>query len=332
MSAPISTLKLLAAALPAALTTALMATGALAADETIAVFTKNQTNPYFQTVRVGAEAAAKSLGAKVVHYVPTKPDSIPEQLSQIEDVIVKKPSAIVFVPVDYKAMVPGVEQINDAKIPVVNVTDRSAGGKFLAFVGADDYSLGLETGRYLLNAMGGKGNVVILEGVKGSLTSIDRVRGFNDALKEFKEVKLLASQPANYQRLQGLQVMENLMQSHPQIDGVLAANDAMAIGAIEALDGANRKARVVGINGTKEAVDAIKSGKLLASGDYNGFVQGCIGTMVAIRALREQAIVTEVVLKPTVVNATNYQPYDVPLDARACPSWEQAAAMSTKTN
>ena len=322
-----SKLKMLAAALPVAL----LSTGALAADETIAVFTKNQTNPYFQTVRVGAEAAAKSLGAKVVHYIPTKPDSIPEQLSQIEDVIVKKPSAIVFVPVDYKAMVPGVELINEAKIPVVNVTDRSAGGKFLAFVGADDYSLGLETARYLLKEIGGKGNVVILEGVKGSLTSIDRVRGFNDAIKEFKDVKLLASQPANYQRLQGLQVMENLMQSHPQIDGVLAANDAMAIGAIEALDGANRKAKTIGINGTKEAVDAIKSGKLLASGDYNGFVQGCIGTMVAIRALRHEPIVGEVVLKPTVVNASNYQPYDVPLEARACPSWTDAAAMATKT-
>ena len=323
-----SKLKLFGVVLPAAL----LATSAFAADETIAVFTKNQTNPYFQTVRVGAEAAAKAMGAKVVHYIPTKPDSIPEQLSQIEDVIVKKPSAIVFVPVDYKAMVPGVEQINDAKIPVVNVTDRSAGGKFLAFVGADDYSLGLETGRYLLKEMGGKGNVVILEGVKGSLTNVDRVRGFNDALKEFKDVKLLASQPANYQRLQGLQVMENLMQSHPQIDGVLAANDAMAIGAIEALDGANRKAKVVGINGTKEAVDAIKSGKLLASGDYNGFLQGCIGTMVAIRALRKETIVNEVVLKPTVVNASNYKPYDVPLESRSCPSWSDAAALSVRTN
>lgn len=315
-----------------ALTACLMSSTAFAAGETIAVFTKNQTNPYFQTVRVGAEAAAKSLGAKVVHYIPTKPDSIPEQLSQVEDVIVKKPSAIVFIPVDYKAMVPGVEQINDAKIPVVNVTDRSAGGKFLAFVGADDYSLGIETARYLLKAMGGKGNVVIIEGVKGSLTNVDRIRGFNDAIKEFKEVKLLASQPANYQRLQGLQVMENLMQSHAQIDGVLAANDAMAIGAIEALDGANRKARVVGINGTQEAVDAIKSGKLLASGDYNGFVQGCIGTMVAIRALRKEPIVTDVVLKPTVVNASNYQPYDTPLETRACPAWSEAAAMATKPN
>lgn len=316
----------LAALLPAAL----LATGAWAADETIAVFTKNQTNPYFQTVRVGADVAAKSMGAKAVHYIPTKPDSIPEQLSQIEDVIVKKPNAIVFVPVDYKAMTPGVEMINEAGIPVVNVTDRGAGGEYVAFVGADDYSLGLETGRFLLNAIGGKGNVVILEGVKGSLTSIDRVRGFNDAIKEFKDVKLVASQPANYQRLQGLQVLENLMQSHPQIDGVLAANDAMAIGAIEALDGANRKAQVAGINGTKEAVDAIKTGKLLASGDYNGFLQGCIGTMIAIRDLRGESVVKEVVLKPTVINASNYQPYDVALDARTCPTWEEAAAMETK--
>ncbi|TCT02021.1 sugar ABC transporter substrate-binding protein [Aquabacter spiritensis] len=321
-------LKTLVVAFPAAL----LSTAALADGESIAVFTKNQTNPYFQAVRVGTENAAKTMNAKVIHYIPTKPDSIPEQLSQIEDVIVKKPNAIVFIPVDYKAMVPGVEQINEAKIPVVNVTDRSAGGKFLAFVGADDYNLGLETGRYLLKKLGGKGNVVIIEGVKGSLTSIDRVRGFNDAIKEFKDVKLLASQPANYQRLQALQVMENLMQSHPQIDGVMAANDGMAIGAIEALDGANRKAQVIGINGTKEAVDAIKAGKMLASGDYNGFVQGCIGTMVAIRALRGQPIVTEVVLKPTVVDSTNYQPYDVAVESRSCPAWDQAAAMATKTN
>ena len=79
------------------------------------------------------------------------------------------------------------------------------------------------------------------------------------------------------------------MQSNSQIDGVLAANDAMAVGAIEALDGANRKAQVIGINGTKEAIDAIKSGKLLASGDYNGFAQGCLGTMMAIRSAAQAA-------------------------------------------
>ena len=312
------------------LAAATIGTAARADNETIAVFTKNQTNPFFQAVRVGADAAAKTLNAKVLNYIPTKPDSIPEQLSQIEDVVVKKPDAIVFTPVDYKAMVPGVEKINAANIPLINITDRSAAGKFIAFVGADDYSLGLETGRYLLKAIGGKGNVVIIEGVKGSLTNIDRVRGFNDALKENPGVKLLASQPGNYQRLQALQVMENLIQSHPQIDGVLAANDAMAMGAIEALEGANRTAQVIGINGTKEAVDAIKAGKLLASGDYNGFLQGCIGTMIAVRSLRNESVMPEIMLKPTVVTKANYQPYETPVESRACPTWDEAAKLAGK--
>jgi ribose transport system substrate-binding protein len=297
---------------------------ALADGETIAVFTKNQTNPFFQAVRVGADAAAKQLNAQVVHYIPTKPDSIPEQLSQVEDVIVKKPDAIVFTPVDYKAMVPIVEKINQAGIPVVNITDRSAGGKFVAFVGADDYSLGLETARYLVKALGGKGNLVVLEGVKGALTNIDRVRGFNDAISEAPGMKLLASQPANYQRLQALQVMENLLQSYPSIDGVLAANDAMATGAIEALDGAARKSLVTGINGTQEAIDAIKSGKLLATGDYNAFQQGCLGAMIAIRNLRKLPVKPEILLKPSVVNKENYKDYDTPLDQRKCAAWEDA--------
>ncbi len=280
---------------------AALTTQAYADGETIAVFTKNQTNPFFQTVRVGANSMAKTLNAKTLQYIPTKPDSIPEQLSQIEDVVVKKPSAIVFTPVDYKAMVPGVEKINEANIPVVNITDRSAGGKFVSFIGADDYSLGLETARFLLKTLGGKGNIVIIEGVKGSLTNVDRVRGFNDALKENPGAKLLASQPGNYQRLQALQVMENLMQSNSQIDGVLAANDAMAVGAIEALDGANRKAQVIGI-----------------------------GTMMAIRSLRDQPVVTEIVLKPTVITKDNYQPFDVPLEQRTCPTWEEAGKLGGK--
>ena len=291
--------------------------------ERIAVFTKNQTNPFFQIVRVGADNAAKQMNAVVVHYVPTKPDSIPEQMSQIEDVVVKKPDAIVFTPVDFKAMTPGIEKINAAGIPVVNITDRASSGKFVAYVGAHDYNLGLETSRFLFKAMGGKGNVVLLEGVKGTLTNTERVRGFNDALKEFPGVKLVAAQPANYQRLAALQVMENLMQAQRDIGGVFAANDAMATGAIEALDGANRKAFVVGINGTKEAVDAIKAGKMLATGDYSAFLHGCIGTMAAIRALRKQPVPTEVVFAARVVDKTNYEALDVPVEKRSCPKWEE---------
>jgi ribose transport system substrate-binding protein len=298
---------------------------ARADDETIAVFTKNQTNPFFQNVRVGAANAAAQLGAKVIQYVPTKPDSIPEQMSQVEDVIVKKPNAIVFTPVDYKALIPSVEKMNAAGIPVVNVTDHMAGGKLVSYVGIDDYKVGVATGEALMKALGGKGNVVIIEGVKGSLSNQDRTRGLTDAVKAHPNVKLLATQPGNFQRLNALQVMENMMQSFPQIDGVLAANDAMAIGAIEALEAANRKAIVVGINGTKEAVDAVKAGKLLASGQADPFMQGCLATTIAIRHLRKQAVPAEMRLKPSVIDASNYKEFDKPVEARVCPKWESLA-------
>jgi ribose transport system substrate-binding protein len=300
-----------------------VATGpALAQEVSVAVLTKNLTNPFFQSVRFGADKAGKAANVKVLHYVPTKADSIPEQLSQIDDITVKKPSAVLFTPVDSKAMAAGLEEINKAGIPVILLSERIADGKYLGFVGAADYDIALETARYLLKSIGGKGNIVIIEGVRGSQTSNDRVRGFNDALKEFKDAKLVASQPANYQRLQALQVMENLVQSHSQIDGVLAANDGMAVGAIEALDGANRKAAIIGINGSKEAVDAIIQGKMLASGDYNGFLQGCIGMMMAMRQLAKEPTPRDVLLKPIVVNKDNAKEYAVPLEQRTCPSWQ----------
>ena len=288
----------------------------------IAVFTKNQTNPFFQTVRLGADSAVKQMHATVVHYVPTQPDSIPEQMSQIEDAITKRPNAVVFVPVDSKAMVPGVQKMNAAGIPVVNIVDHSLGGDILSWIGADEHIMALSTGRYLLEKLGGKGNVIIIEGVGGSLGSAERVRGFKQALAEFPNVKLLASQPGNFQRLQALQVTENLMQAHPAIDGVMAANDAMALGAIEALDAANRRALVVGLNGTKEGVDAIKAGKLLASGDFNGYLQGCVGTMAAIRHLHNLPVPKELNFPPHVIDSTNYQDLDVPESQRECPAWE----------
>jgi ribose transport system substrate-binding protein len=297
-------------------------TDGAAKTETIAIFTKNQTNPYFQTIRLGADSAAKQMNVSNIHYVPTRPDSIPDQMSQIEDAIVKKPDAVVFIPVDHKAMVAGIEKLNAANIPVVNTTDRAAGGETVTFVGCDDRTLALNTARYLFQKMNSKGNVVIIEGVGGSSNNDTRMGGFRDALAEFKDIKVLASQPANFQRLQALQVMENLLQSHPQIDGVLAANDAMALGAIEALDAANRKSLVIGINGTKEAIDAIKAGKLLASGDCDGFMHGCFGTMAAVRHLRNLPVPKEIDLPVTVFDNANFAGADVPYEQRVCPAWE----------
>jgi ribose transport system substrate-binding protein len=240
----------------------------------------------------------------------------------VEDAVTKRPDAVVFIPVDFKAMAPGVKRFNEAGIPVVNITDKVESGDIVSFLGADDYDLALATATRLFTGLGRRGNVIVLEGVRGVLTSSERTRGFMKALEEFPDVTLLASQPANYQRLQALQVTENLMQAFPQIDGVVAANDSMALGAIEALEAAHRKALVVGINGTKEAIDAIKAGKLLASGDYNGFLQGCMGTLAAVRHIRKMPVPRQIVFPTRVIDASNYQAFEVTDAQRSCPAWE----------
>ncbi|MGU7772593.1 sugar ABC transporter substrate-binding protein [Burkholderia sp. MR1-5-21] len=295
---------------------------ALAANETLAAFYKNQVDPHFALVHAGVDSAAKRLGVSVTHYAPTRPNDLGEQLSELEDVSVRKPGAVLFMGVNPRGVVPAIEKINGIGIPVVNYNDRVAGGKFASVVVADDFNLGHDVARYLFTSLGGKGNVVILEGVKGSTTSDERVRGFRQALAEFPNVHLLASQPANYQRLQALQVTENLIQSNPKIDGVLAAADVMAMGAIEALEAAGRKdTKVVGIGGVPESVKAIKDGRLLATAEFNGFKMGCIATMAAVRTLRHEPVPPTVLIKGIVIDKTNYAPFELPGDQRQCPAW-----------
>lgn len=296
-----------------------------AAGERLAAFYKNQVDPHFALVRAGVDAAAKDLGATVTHYAPTRPNNLAEQLSELEDVTTKRPDGILFMAVDPRGVVPAVEKVNAAGIPIVNYNDKVAGGKFVSVVTADDFNLGHDAGVYLLKAIGGKGNVVIIEGVKGSTTSDDRVRGFRKALEESPEAKLLASQPANYQRLQALQVMENLIQSHPKIDGVMVAADVMAFGAVEALEAAGQKAtKVVGIGGVPESVEAIKAGRLLATAEFNGYKMGCFATMAVVRALRKEPVPPAILIKGIVIDKTNYAPFEVPAEKRQCPKWEEA--------
>ena len=133
--------------------------GALpAAAETIAVFTKSAGNPISRAVRAGAEAVAKANGVTVFHYIPTSADNVPQQAALVDEALSAKRDALVFTPVDVKAMVPSVKG-QRGNIPLVNVSDRLAGGTAVAFIGTDDYGIALETARTLLKAMGGKGNV-----------------------------------------------------------------------------------------------------------------------------------------------------------------------------
>ena len=293
--------------------------GAPAAAETVATFTRNPSNPILRGVRVGSEIAARAQGAKVIHFVP-RSEAPPEQLGLIDEVVQSKPDAVVLAPFDPDAMVPAVAKLNAAGIPVTNVNERLSGGDVVAYVGTDDYQLALTTARYLIDTMGKKGNVVILEGPENLPTSVARVKAYKDAVKDYPEVKLLASKAANYARTPAVDAMRSFLRLYPQIDGVLAANDPMAIGAIEALKAAKRKALVVGINASREVIEFVKSGDLLGSGDYNGFMQGCLATEIALANLRKQPTPKLVNLKAVVMDKSNYQTYEVPIDQRTCPT------------
>jgi ribose transport system substrate-binding protein len=138
-------------------------------------------------------------------------------------------------------------------------------------------------------------------------------------------VKLLASKSANYGRASATEVIKSLLRLYPQIDGVLAANDPMAIGAAEALRAVNRKSLVVGINASGEVIEFVKSGDVLGSGDYNGFDQGCLATEIAIRNLRKQPTPKEIVLQPIVMDKTNYRDYETPMEKRRCRTVDSVA-------
>jgi ribose transport system substrate-binding protein len=298
----------------------------------IVVFTKNVTNPFWKAVRVGADKAGKQLGADIEHAAPTKPDNIEEQTRLIEDWIVRKPAAMVFVPVDFKALVPSIQKVNKAGIPVVIFSNRMSDVDFVTYVGSDDETIGYEITKYLIKQIGGKGKIVHIDGVPAAITAQNRKKGLERALKEHPQVELLASQPGNYRRLPAVQVFENLMQRFPQIDGVVCANDDMAVGVAEALASAGRggKTKVVGIDAIPDGIAAIQGGKMQATADYSGHDQGYLATVAAIRHLRGEKFPKEIALPVVIVEKANAQPWAMPVEEKPTPDWNKVLQAQKK--
>ena len=300
---------------------ALFAGSAKAADEmTIAVFTKNSTNPAYEAFRIAADQIARSTGARVLHFVPKQPDNVDEQKAMVEQVLKDRPDAVIFIPVDDVAMVDSVRKLNEAKIPVVLVSNPLP-GSFVTYVGADDFEIGYREAHYLFEHLGGKGKIVVIEGTPAAPTNRERVRGYQRAFAEFPGIEVLGSGIGNYQQPDAKRVMEKFLKEHPQIDAVLSANDGMALGVLEALKQANRTSVVIGINGILPAVKQIETGAILASVDFNMFKIGCVATRAAVRHLKREPLPEKVILPAEIIDKTNYKAWLVPVDQRSCPEW-----------
>jgi ribose transport system substrate-binding protein len=288
----------------------------------IAVFTKNATNPAYAAFRLAADQVARTVGANTMHFVPQKPDDVDEQTAMVEQVLQDRPDIVVFIPVDDVAMVEPVRKLNAANIPVV-LASNPLPGTFVTFVGADDFEIGYRQARYLFEALKGTGKIVVIEGTQGAPTNRERLRGYRRAFAEFSGIKVLASGVGNYQQDDATRVMETFLAAHAQIDAVLATNDGMAVGALEALQAAHRTAIVIGINGILPAVKLVETGAMLATVDFDMFKIGCTATRAAVRYLRGEQIPEQIMLPTRIIDRTNCKAWLVPMEQRTCPEWAE---------
>lgn len=188
------------------------------------------------------------------------------QQDQFKTMATQKYNAIIFAPIDVDAGAAAVQTAADAGIPVVGSNTRVNSDLLASYVGSDDTISGYMEAKTVLDKIGCKGNVVILEGPVGQSAQISRLEGNKKALADCPDVKILEDQTANWSRAEAQTLMENWLTAHPkQINGVIGQNDEMALGAIEAIKAAGLDVKsfsVAGIDGITDALHAVKNGEM----------------------------------------------------------------------
>ncbi|MFN4236402.1 MULTISPECIES: ribose ABC transporter substrate-binding protein RbsB [Vogesella] len=253
----------------------------------LAVSTLN--NPFFVSLRNGAEAEAKKEGINLI-TVDAQDDPAKQQAS-VEDLIQKKVNVILINPTDSAAVANVVKEATSKGIKVVSLDRSVTGAEVSAHIASDNVAGGKMAGEFLLEKLGGKGNIVELEGIAGSSAARERGQGFHQVVDGKADVKLLAKQPADFDRAKGLSVMENIIQGNKGIQGVFAHNDEMALGAVKAIQAAGLKnVVVVGFDATADAVAAVKAGTLAATVQQQPELIGQYGVQTAKKLIAGQPV------------------------------------------
>jgi ribose transport system substrate-binding protein len=268
----------------------------------VALVPKTMNNPFFVDMERGARAAADSLGLELVVQAPDREVDAERQLQIVENLIQRRVAALLLVPSGSREIVPAVVKANAANIPVVVVDTRvdaaalgAQGGRVATFVGSDNVDGGRLAGRFLAERLGGRGRVAVLEGVPGHESGDARLRGFREALAAAPGVSVVASQPADMERDRAFTVMQNVLQAHPDVQAVFAANDVMALGAVEAIAAAGRagSVTVVGFDAQDDARAAIRAGRMHATVAQFPAEMGRRAVESAFRLLRGEVVAAE---------------------------------------
>jgi ribose transport system substrate-binding protein len=285
----------------ALLATGCSGTGAAGGSQiTIGLAVSTLNNPFFVELQQGAQAMADQLGAKLT-VVDAQNDAT-NQVNQVQTLVTQGVKAIILNPVDSKQSAPAAKAAEMANIPLISV-DRSVEGKVAAEVASNNVQGGslaaIELGRAT------SGEVAHLKGISGASASRDRGQGFEQGLNS-GNVKVVASAVADFDRAKGLNETTNLLQGHPNIKGIFAENDEMALGAIKALGArAGKDVMVVGFDGTPDGLKAIQDGTLVATIAQQPKQLGSKAVEQAVKAAKGEAVQQVVDVEVKVITKQN---------------------------
>lgn len=239
----------------------------------VAIAISTLQNPFFVTLRDGAQAAADE--ADVELLVSDARDDAQIQADDIQNFITQGVDVIIVNPVDSAAIVPSIEAANQADIPVVTVDRVAEGGEIASHIASDNVRGGEMACADLIERIGGAGDIAQLEGIAGTSAARDRGEGCQQAL-DAAGIELVANQTANFDRDEGFQVAQNIFQANPELAGLFAQNDEMALGAVEAAREAGilGDLTIVGFDAVPDALDAIKAGDMAATVAQQPFLMG----------------------------------------------------------
>lgn len=258
-------------------------------------------NPFFVTLVEGAKKAAVELNANIT--VVDAGDNVSKQVSDIEDLVSKNVSILIVNAVDSDALTGAVKAAKSKGVKVISV-DRAINGVEVDCQIASDNVAGAELAtQYIVDKLGEGVVTAELQGTMGSSAAIDRGKGFHNIAD--KKLKVAASQTANFNRTEGMSVMENMLQANGKIAAVFAANDEMALGAVEASSGAGKKVMVVGFDATDDAVEAIKAGRMAATIAQQPALIGETAVRTAMDIANGKVVEKNIPVKVTLVTAEN---------------------------
>lgn len=280
-------MKKLATLVSAVALSAAVSANALAKD-TIALVVSTLNNPFFVSMKEGAQKEADKLGYNLV--VLDSQNNPAKELANVQDLTVRGTKLMLINPTDSDAVGNAILMANQAKIPVITLDRVANKGEVVSHVASDNVFGGKMAGDFIAEKVGSSAKVIQLEGIAGTSAARERGEGFKQSMEKNK-FELLASQPADFDRTKGLNVMQNLLTAHPTVQAVFAQNDEMALGALRALQTAGKTdVLIVGFDGTDDGIKAVEGGRLAATIAQRPDQIGVIGVEVADKVLKGETV------------------------------------------